>query len=90
MEGLRPTTSCCWPPVPTAWVPPIAGAEIERVYTLRSMRDALNLYNLCQGSKHAVVLGGGLLGLDTSTGLRAHNVNVTVVELLPRLLPQTA
>jgi nitrite reductase (NADH) large subunit len=72
----------------SAWVPPISGASLERVLTLRSMRDALNLHNLAQGSKHAVVLGGGLLGLDTSSALRAHQLKVTVVELFSRLLPR--
>ncbi len=72
----------------SAWVPPIAGADIERVFTLRTMRDAINLHSLARESKQAVVLGGGLLGLDTSAALRACNLRVTVVELLPRLLPR--
>jgi NAD(P)H-nitrite reductase large subunit len=69
-------------------LPPIPGRDLEGVFTLRSMRDALALRTKLQTAKQAVVLGGGLLGLDTSMGLRAHNIGVTVIELMPRLLPR--
>jgi len=71
-----------------AWVPPIRGTDLDGVYTLRSMDDALALRERALKSRHVVVLGGGLLGLDLSHAIRAHHVRVTVVELLPRLLPR--
>lgn len=70
------------------WVPPIAGVHIEGVYTLRSLDDALVLRDRAQESKRAVILGGGLLGLDTAMALRAHRIEVTVVEVAPHLLPR--
>ena len=71
-----------------AWVPPIPGTGLAGVYTLRTMRDALALRARAQQAKHALVLGGGLLGLDTSMALRAWDIAVSVVEVLPRLLPR--
>jgi len=71
-----------------AWVPPIPGANMEGVLTLRSMRDALALRERASGGGQAVILGGGLLGLDTATALRAQRMGVLVVEMAPRLLPR--
>jgi len=52
------------------------------------MGDALALRDEADRARHAVVLGGGLLGLDTAAALCAHEIGVTVVEMLPRLLPR--
>lgn len=71
-----------------AWTPPIPGADLDGVFTLRSMVDALAIRDRARTSRHVVVLGGGLLGLDLAHAIRAHQVQVTVVELLPRLLPR--
>jgi nitrite reductase (NADH) large subunit len=70
------------------WVPPIPGADRNGVYTLRAMHEALSLRDLADRASHAVMIGGGLLGLDMSAALRAHNVPVTVIEALPWLLPR--
>jgi len=70
------------------WRPPVPGIDVPRVYTLRTMDDALALREEANHTDHAVVLGGGLLGLDTAMALRRHFLHVTVVELLPRLLPR--
>ncbi|HHX64126.1 MAG TPA: NAD(P)/FAD-dependent oxidoreductase, partial [Chloroflexi bacterium] len=70
------------------WVPPIPGADLDGVYTLRTMREAVKLRDLADRVSHAVMIGGGLLGLDMSAALRAHGIAVTVVEALPWLLPR--
>jgi nitrite reductase (NADH) large subunit len=70
------------------WVPPIPGADLDGVYTLRTMCDAVTLRDLADRVGHAVMIGGGLLGLDMSAALRAHGIAVTVVEALPWLLPR--
>ena len=71
-----------------AWVPPIPGADRQGVHTLRCLDDAVTLCRGAQRSEPLLILGGGLLGLDTAMALRAYDVDVTVVELLPRLLPR--
>ncbi|MHB1294181.1 MAG: NAD(P)/FAD-dependent oxidoreductase [Anaerolineae bacterium] len=71
-----------------SFVPPIQGADLKGVYSLRSMDDAFGILERLRHIKHATMLGGGLLGLDLAVALRAHGVGVTVVELQPRLLPR--
>lgn len=71
-----------------AWAPPIPGADLDGVFTLRSMDDALAIREHARSSRHVVVLGGGLLGLDLAHAIHAHQERVTVIELQPRLLPR--
>jgi len=70
------------------WVPPIPGVDLEHVHVLRTVADALALRDRAQQSKRAVVLGGGLLGLDTAAALCARGIEVCTIEALPRLLPK--
>lgn len=71
-----------------SWLPPIAGAGRAGVHTLRSMCDALAIRDRAAHVGHATVLGGGLLGLDIAMGLHAQGIRVSVVEIMPRLLPR--
>jgi nitrite reductase (NADH) large subunit len=71
-----------------SWIPPLPGRDLEGVCTLRSLEDALAILERLQQIDHVLVLGGGLLGLDVSAALRAHDVDVTVVEAVPYLLPR--
>ena len=52
------------------------------------MRDALTLHGKAHRSERAVVLGGGLLGLDISAALCAHALAVCTIEAQSRLLPR--
>lgn len=66
-----------------AFVPPISGLEGEpkHVHVLRTLDDCRNIAARAINAKHAVVLGGGLLGLEAACGLRRRGVPVTVVDL---------
>ncbi len=70
------------------WVPPIPGADGVGVHTLRTLDDAIAICRQAQAGASFLILGGGLLGLDTAMALRSYGVEVTVVEALPRLLPR--
>ena len=70
-----------------AFVPPIAGAGLPHVDVFRTWRDADALAATRPGSQ-AVVVGGGLLGLEAAAGLRSRGVRVTVVELAGQLMGQ--
>jgi ferredoxin-nitrate reductase len=70
-----------------AFVPPIPGADLPHVDVFRTWRDADALAATPPGAR-AVVVGGGLLGLEAAAGLRAHGVDVTVVELAGQLMGQ--
>jgi nitrite reductase (NADH) large subunit len=71
-----------------SWIPPIKGSDLAGVHTLRTLEDALALKRKAQQARCIVVLGGGLLGLDTAMALHAYCRQVQVIELLPRLLPR--
>jgi nitrite reductase (NADH) large subunit len=70
------------------FVPPIKGTEKKGVFTLRTIRDALTIKEFAKKTKKAIVIGGGLLGLEFASSLRKFGQQVTVVELFPRLLPR--
>jgi nitrite reductase (NADH) large subunit len=71
-----------------SFVPPIPGADSQSVFTLRTVADADRIIIRAKTSKEAVLIGGGLLGLEAGNGLRKMGLKVKVVEFFPRLLPR--
>jgi nitrite reductase (NADH) large subunit len=71
-----------------SFVPPIKGADRPGVYALRSVQDARNISSWAKQIKDAVLIGGGLLGLEAGNALRRLGKKVMVVEFFPRLLPR--
>ena len=76
-------------------IPPIKNAvemrdEKKGVFTLRSIDDALEIKNYIKskGVKKAIVIGGGLLGLELANQIQKCGLDTTVVEFFPRLLPR--
>ena len=70
------------------FVPPVKGVEKKGVFTLRKVRDAIAIKGFAAKTKEAIVIGGGLLGLEFASSLRKLGQKVTVVEMFPRLLPR--
>jgi nitrite reductase (NADH) large subunit len=68
--------------------PPIKGAEAKGVFTLRTIEDAQAIREKALVCRRAVVLGGGVLGLEAGNSLRKLGLEVSVVEFFPRLLPR--
>lgn len=68
------------------FIPPIDGVNKKGVFTFRNMADTENILAACKTSKHAVVIGGGLLGLEAARGISNQKVPVTVVHLMDRLM----
>ena len=66
-----------------AFVPPIEGldADPKHVHVLRTWDDCRDVTARAVNAKHAVVVGGGLLGLEAACGLRRRGVPVTVLDL---------
>ncbi len=76
-------------------IPPIKNAVEMRdgkkgVFTLRSIDDALEIKDFIRekNTQKAIVIGGGLLGLELANQINDSNLNTTVVEFFPRLLPR--
>jgi len=70
------------------FIPPIKGVDKQGVYALRTLDDAKAIRERATGAERAVVVGGGLLGLEAARALRALGIGVTVLEMAPFLLPR--
>ncbi|WP_249010602.1 nitrate reductase [Conexibacter sp. DBS9H8] len=71
------------------FLPPVPGIEHRHVHPFRTIADATALQAAVRaGARTAVVIGGGLLGLEAAAGLLGHGAAVTVVERGHRLMPQ--
>jgi len=76
-------------------VPPIKNAvemkeQKKGVFTLRSIDDAIEIkeYIKKKNVDNAIIIGGGLLGLELANQINECNLDTTVVEFFPRLLPR--
>ena len=68
------------------FVPPIAGSDLEGVVTVRHLGDLLKVRKLIDHSKYAVVIGGGVLGLEFASELKKMRVRTTVLEMAPGIM----
>jgi NADH oxidase (H2O2-forming) len=72
----------------SAFTPPIKGREKQGILPLRTIEDGQRIDQaIREGAKTAVVMGAGLIGLETAVALQERGLNVTVVEMLPQVLP---
>lgn len=73
---------------------PIPGKDLQGVIGYRDIADTQMMMDTAKTHKHAVVIGGGLLGLEAANGLKLRGMDVTVVHigdwLLERQLDSTA
>ncbi len=67
---------------------PIPGREKRGVFVMRTLEDAQAILAYAANVERAIVIGGGLLGLETARGLRVRGLDVTVLEYFPWLLPR--
>jgi len=69
-------------------IPPVPGTDLDGITTLQSMKDADFLRKVSDEGKikKAVVIGGGLIGIETCEALQLAGIEITVIELLPQLL----
>jgi NADH oxidase (H2O2-forming) len=69
------------------FIPPIPGVDAEGVCVLKTMEDAQRIEECLEGVDNAVIVGAGAIGLEVGSALIERGLNVTVVELLPYVLP---
>lgn len=69
--------------------PRLAGAEHERIFTLRTVEDTLRIRQFVerQRPRSAVLAGGGFIGLEMAENLRELGVEVTIVQRADQVLP---
>ena len=70
----------------SAWMPPIDGLHRDGVFVFRTLDDTRELLRRSGPGTKAVVIGGGLLGLEAARGLQVQGCDVTVVHLMPTLM----
>ncbi len=71
----------------SAFIPPIRGTTLAGVYRYRDLHDIQNLQCKRGESRHTLIIGGGLLGLEAACAMRHGNTEVVVVQSAKRLLP---
>lgn len=69
-------------------VPPVQGAQAPGVFSLRTADDARAIGQAASRTKTAVLVGGGLLGLEAGAALARMGLTVRVAEFFDRLLPR--
>ncbi|GAA3541052.1 nitrite reductase large subunit NirB [Amycolatopsis ultiminotia] len=73
------------------FVPPVPGRDLPGVFVYRTIEDLDAIRAAAQrpgrGRRAAVVIGGGLLGLEAAKALRDMGLSPHVVEMAPRLMP---
>lgn len=72
----------------SAFVPPFKGLPKKNLFVLRTLEDARKIKETAARSKHAIVIGGGLLGLESARGVCTANphLKVTILEYAEHLL----
>lgn len=69
-------------------IPPLENVNVEGVFTLRNLDDALNILSYIEGKETVILLGCGLLGLETGRALYQRGLKIIGLEFFPRLLPR--
>jgi len=68
------------------FVPPFEGHDKPGVLTIRHLSDSRELARWLRGAKNAVVIGGGVLGLEAASELMRAGIAVTVLEATPQII----
>ena len=69
-----------------SFVPPFKGKDLPEVVSIRSIADVEQVNRLAENAKTAVVIGGGVLGLEAAWELHKVGLKVTVLEAAPVLM----
>ncbi|QFT68732.1 Nitrite reductase [NAD(P)H] [Labrenzia sp. THAF35] len=65
---------------------PLPGKDLDGVLTYRDLDDVEKMLDAAKRGGRAVVIGGGLLGLEAAAGLKMQGMDVTVLHLMPTLM----
>jgi len=68
------------------FLPPIPGSDLEGVLAFRDRGDVEKMLQAARLHRRAVVIGGGLLGVEAAYGLRRRGMDVTLIHLMDRLM----
>jgi|Deesub1362A_J573_1020465.scaffolds.fasta_scaffold00290_25 NADH oxidase (H2O2-forming) len=72
-------------------IPPIKGLERypgKNVFTVRTIEDGEKIKSILKKGMKAIVIGGGLIGLEMAYALSQNGCHTTVVEIFPQIMPK--
>jgi len=67
---------------------PLPGADLVGVHTYRFLSDAATVRTAAEEAHAAIVVGGSFIGAESAASLRLRGLDVTIIEMGPRLMPQ--
>lgn len=70
------------------FIPPFPGRENVEICDIRTLEDLRRVRRLAVPGGKAVVIGGGVIGLEIASEIRRYGMEVTVLEALDRLMPR--
>ncbi len=72
-------------------IPPLPGLDVEGVYAFTRLDDALAIleYARKREARHAVVIGGGMIGIKATDALLKRGLRISMVELAPAILARS-
>ncbi len=68
-------------------IPPLDNVDLDNIFTVKSIEDAVLLKERAVAGKSACILGGGLIGLEMADALKSRGLKVTLIEMRNQLLP---
>jgi NADH oxidase (H2O2-forming) len=72
-----------------SFMPPIKGREKLGILSLRTLEDGKKIDSAIKmNAKSAIIMGAGLIGLELGAALIERGLQVTIVEMMPQILPQ--
>lgn len=66
----------------------LKGADLDGIYSLRSLTDANNLKAAAGGARQALIIGAGFVGMEVAASLTQLGLECTILELAPRVWPR--
>jgi NADPH-dependent 2,4-dienoyl-CoA reductase/sulfur reductase-like enzyme/rhodanese-related sulfurtransferase len=67
-------------------LPPVPGIDLDGVFPLKTMADAENILSRSKSCKKAVIVGGGLIGLEVAEALVHNGLQVSLIEMKDQVL----
>lgn len=87
-KGIYLYDKCIYALGASNFTPPIPGSDMKQVVSVRTYKDIEGIKKLILGATSAVLIGGGVIGLEMALELSHLGITVTVVETLPYLMPR--
>lgn len=85
-KGTYSYDKCIYALGASAFIPPFPGREKKGVYAVRTIEDIEGIKHTCLEGNEAVIIGGGVIGIEFALQLREYGMDVTILEAMPRLM----